>query len=680
MAGRPAGADILNPLDTLFRLGVVGDLSDRQLLHRFLSGRDGADQAAFAELVRRHGAMVLSVCREVLGNAHDAQDAFQATFLVLARKAGSVRNADSLSCWLHGVAYRVARRARSNAIRRRTSEYQVGAMKALAFECAVDRAEAWPELHEEVARLPKRYREPIVLCYLEGLSTEEAALRIGCPVGTVFSRMSRARERLRGRLVRRGLALPAAVLAAGLTRPARAALPANWLNATVKASMGFTGRRVAEAAAASDAATTLARGVLHAMTISKLKVVGAAVLAWAVAMGGARTLGWNGGPAPGRQPAAAPGTDDPRVALTRSIEELETDLDRAARRNAEMQRDLQAIRTRLDALRRSLERAALAASEAAAQLASALEPGPAQAARRLADQLKSHPARPSNVRPRRGVYLMDLDQNDVTLIANEPDPGAGACGSPRWSPDGRRILFDAMPNMDFHLLRIKAIEAGDQGPILTDLGLGARPTFSPDSQRIAFLLHDNAVPGAQAGIYVMQADGSRRRFAGASFGMPLWSPDGRQFLIVGFNDPRDLQLFNLEKPELQAVEIPGYQVFGWPSWADAATVAAIVGTDGAGDTVALIDVSRPPSGKIKDVLFKQGKDPDIQPLWPVYSPRTHRCVFVGTNRDGIGLYSVAQGQAGRPKRLEAGELRRQTGGLAFSPDGRYLLFCTTRPE
>jgi RNA polymerase sigma factor (sigma-70 family) len=417
--------------------------------------------------------MVLSVCREVVGNAHDAQDAFQATFLVLARKAGSVRNADSLSCWLHGVAYRVARRARSDTVRRRNLEQQVGAIKALAFEWAGDRAESWPELHEEVARLPKRYREPIVLCYLEGLSTEAAALRIGCPVGTVFSRLSRARERLRQRLIRRGLPLPAVQLGAGLPRPAQAALPANLLTATVQTALGFIGRRVAKVAAASPSATTLARGVLHAMTISKLKVLGAAVLACAVATGGARTLGSFGGSATSQQPAAAPHTDDPQAAVTRSIDKLETELDQAARRNAVMKRELQALRTRVESLRRSPERAALAASAAAAQLAGALEPGPAQAARRLADQLRRHPARPSKVRPRRGLYLMDLDQNEVTLIADEPDPGAGACGSPRWSPDGRRILFDAMPNMDFHLLRIKAIEAGDQGPILRVMQISA---------------------------------------------------------------------------------------------------------------------------------------------------------------------------------------------------------------
>ena len=162
---------------------MVGDLSDSQLLQRFLSGRDGTDEAAFSALMERHGPMVLSVCRQVLGNPHDAQDAFQATFLVMARKAGSVHNADSLASWLHGSAPRVAARAKADEARRRRHERRFAMMKVNERDKATVGPDPCPELHEEIARLPRRYREPVVLCYLEGLSSEQAAMRIGCARG-----------------------------------------------------------------------------------------------------------------------------------------------------------------------------------------------------------------------------------------------------------------------------------------------------------------------------------------------------------------------------------------------------------------------------------------------------------------------------------------------------------------
>jgi Tol biopolymer transport system component len=301
----------------------------------------------------------------------------------------------------------------------------------------------------------------------------------------------------------------------------------------------------------------------------------------------------------------------------------------------------------------------------------------AHAAARLAEQLKRHPAKASSGQFRRGLFLMDLDHGDVTMIADEPDPGADSCGSPRWSHDGRRILFDCMPNMAFHLLRIKAIDLGEEAPRMTDLGPGARPTFSPDDRRISFLLHDNAVAGAESGVWVMQADGSQRRRAGY-FGMPLWSPDDSQFLVVGFNDPRELKLVNLEKAETRILELSNQGVFGWPSWADAGTVAAIVGSEGKGDSVALIDVKTPPQANIKGVLWKRGSDLNVSPLWPVYSAATRRCIFVGVSPEGMALYVIEPGASGRAKRLEAGALDNQIGGLCFSPDGKFLLFCSTR--
>ena len=186
--------------------------------------------------------MVLGVCRKVLGNAQDAEDAFQATFLVLARKAGSVRKADSLAGWLHRVARRVALQAKAEAARRRVYERRSAVMKAERLERQEGSPEGWPELHEAIARLPERYREPVVLCYLEGFTTEEASLRLGCPQGTILSRLSRARERLRGQLERCSLASPMALLTTELKHRPMEALPAALLDTTVRAAIGFAGR------------------------------------------------------------------------------------------------------------------------------------------------------------------------------------------------------------------------------------------------------------------------------------------------------------------------------------------------------------------------------------------------------------------------------------------------------
>jgi RNA polymerase sigma factor (sigma-70 family) len=375
-----ARTGILKQLHTILRFGVVGDLSDSQLLHRFLTGRDGAEQAAFSALVERHGPMVLRVCRQVLGNRHDAQDAFQATFLVLARKASSVRNAESLASWLHGIALRVAVRAKVDEARRRVHERAWAAMKQRECDDTAVRPESCPELHEEIARLPQRYREPVVLCYPEGMTCEQAAMRIGCPPGTVWSRLSTARERLRRNLSGRGVAFSAALLAAGSTPPASAAQSRALLDATVAASLDFVRRRASEAALASEVTIKLARGVLYAMTISKLKVLSAIALVCALALGGAQTLtlGNSGGRERTQEPApAAPAGDDSSTALSRSADKLESALDETTRRISDIRKDLQKLRFEL---RRS-----------------APAPGPTPARRRppssLACSSRNHPRR-----------------------------------------------------------------------------------------------------------------------------------------------------------------------------------------------------------------------------------------------------------------------------------------------
>lgn len=294
MAAISAGGTFQGHLNILATVGVVGDMADGQLLRGCLGSRDGQNhaqaqaQAAFSALVQRHGPMVLKVCRQVLGDLHDADDAFQATFLVLLRRAGSVRNVDSVASWLHGVAYRVSRRARIAAVERRARERRAAEINTLQHDCRAEDLESWDELHEEIARLPARYREPIVLCYLEGLTTGAAAGRLQCAQGTVLSRLSRGRERLRARLIRRGLAPEGTLIARGLApEPESTHLPGPLLAATVELGTRLLERTGPVASAVPASVASLTEGVLQAMFWTKLRTAGLAGLAVATLAVGA---------------------------------------------------------------------------------------------------------------------------------------------------------------------------------------------------------------------------------------------------------------------------------------------------------------------------------------------------------------------------------------------------------
>jgi RNA polymerase sigma factor (sigma-70 family) len=275
---------ILRHLRRASTLRDAAELTDGQLLDRFLARRD---DAAFEALVKRHGAMVLGVCRRVLGNAADAEDAFQATFLVLVRKAHAVRPRELVGNWLHGVAYRTALRARSAAAQRRAKERQVLPMPRQ--ETLPD--ETWrdvqPLLDRELNGLPEKYRVPIVLCDLEGKARREAARQLGWPEGTLSCRLARGRALLARRLARYGLNLSGAGLALGLAQEATAAVPAALLTAVT---------RTALAGGAAAGVVLLAEGVIKAMLWTRLKVGAALVLALGMVVGGTGVL---------RSPAAA---------------------------------------------------------------------------------------------------------------------------------------------------------------------------------------------------------------------------------------------------------------------------------------------------------------------------------------------------------------------------------------
>jgi RNA polymerase sigma factor (sigma-70 family) len=277
------------------------DATDCQLLERFASGRD---ETAFAALVARHGPMVLGVCRRVLHNAHDAEDAFQAAFLVLARKAGSISRPEALGNWLYGVAYRTALEARTKDAKRRARERERAEKATVDPSSAIVWSDIRAVLDSEVNRLPDKYRSPFVLCYMEGRTNEEAARLLRCPKGTILSRLAWARQRLRDRLARRGVTLSAVGASAVLTADSlSAAVSAELVNSTASAARLFVGGQ----ATASVEVLSLAKGVLQAMFIDKVKIASVVLVVVALVGGGLAWLGqptWASGPKEVVKPAA----------------------------------------------------------------------------------------------------------------------------------------------------------------------------------------------------------------------------------------------------------------------------------------------------------------------------------------------------------------------------------------
>jgi len=269
-------SEVTQHLRKMMLLRDGAGLTDGQLLEDYISRRD---EAALAALVRRHAPTVWGVCRRMLRNYHDAEDAFQATFLVFARKATSIASPELLANWLYGVANQTALNARTTAARRSARERQMAQMP----EPEAVPQDLWhdlrPVLDQELSRLPDKYRIPIVLCDLEGKTRKEAAQQLGCPEGTVAGRLARARALLARRLARRGLAASGGTLAAVLARNAAlASAPTAVVLRTIKAAGLFGAGQAAATALIPAKVAALTEGVLKTMLLTKLKIATAVLL------------------------------------------------------------------------------------------------------------------------------------------------------------------------------------------------------------------------------------------------------------------------------------------------------------------------------------------------------------------------------------------------------------------
>ncbi len=279
-------ASVAGQVRSLFENGAAGTLADGELLERFATRGGDTAEAAFAALVERHGPMVLRACRSILRDPHRAQDAFQSTFLLLARRAGSLWVRDSIGPWLHSVACRVSSGVRAAEGRRIALERRAATLASRSTD-EPGRNDLGPVLHEEIERLPDRLKAPVVLCYLEGLTHDQAADHLNCPVGTVRSRLARGRERLRRGLIRRGFAPPPS---ADPTHPPLAALPPAMAALAIHAARLASGR--ATVGPVARWLIFLSESVLKPMTIHPLKSAAAVLLATgAIAAGLGATSG-----------------------------------------------------------------------------------------------------------------------------------------------------------------------------------------------------------------------------------------------------------------------------------------------------------------------------------------------------------------------------------------------------
>jgi RNA polymerase sigma factor (sigma-70 family) len=472
------------------------DDGDGRLVERFAAA---GDPDAFAALLHRHAPLVWGVCRRLLGESHDAEDAFQAAFLVLVKNAAAVRKRESVASWLYGVAYRVASRARK-ARGRRAGGHVEDCAAAGGTEQDVAAREVRAVLDAELQRLPEKYRGPVVLCDLQGQTLEEAARLLGCPRATVATRLARARQRLRDRLVRRGVA-PAALAALLAAAPAEAA-PTELLTAATRACALQAAGNAAALATQFPRAAALAQGVKPTMPLTLIRLAALAVLTLTLAAAATRFLpdadDVQPAPVPAPAPVAAlPQEKPPEQAAAARI------VFTAPQGEAYDLFLISADGTGLTALTKS-EGAILH-----------LEPAWSPDGTRILFRRGEPGSFDSD------IYVMDADGRNLRQLTK-----GGVNYNPVWSPNGKRILFST----SYPQGTVVRVMDGDGGNLktLSKRAGEVNPAWSPDGKQIVF--SSNAFP--QLAVCVVDADGGNFKAltenGGGNDMYPVWSPDGKK--------------------------------------------------------------------------------------------------------------------------------------------------------
>ena len=280
--------------------------------------------------------------------------------------------------------------------------------------------------------------------------------------------------------------------------------------------------------------------------------------------------------------------------------------------------------------------------------------------------------------PRLGLFVIEVETGKTMQLASEPLPKHAYCGSPDFSFDAKRLVFDATPGKEWSKTHILATDfRGNEQREFVNLGHGNCPTWSPDASQIAFRINPAADPNAEPGIWMMNADGKERRRL-ADGDIPKWSPSGNTILTVSFSNPCTLTLIDAKSGDSQPIELGDHQFYSVPSWAgDGKTLVAVVRSKAA-FSIALVDIGDPATAKIKEIVWPRGIGVSDEPIYPVYSEKEKRCVFVGRSSMGFFLYRIDAETKGVPQRLEPNALGERIAGLSLSPDGKHVLFCSER--